>query len=153
MPTCDIEQSATGWVDDGMMNERIEHVFPTYLQSDPKIEEFLLKADALKPNSIDEFNMIKRQLAKQYTFIGKSKLCKNFIKMQCEGRISNHLRNILTVKAVRSWSGDVNMSVVTKANNDDGKPISCPHNCDYCPSQTVANGAKKDIRATNVRRK
>jgi ELP3 family radical SAM enzyme/protein acetyltransferase len=145
MATCDIEKSPTGWIDDGMMNERIEHVFPTYLKTDTSIEEFLLKVDALKPKTVDEFNIIKRQLAKQYTFLGKSKLCKTFIKMQYEGRISDHLRNLLTVKAVRSWSGDVNMSVVTKANNEDGKPISCPHDCDYCPSQTVANGATKDM--------
>ena len=143
--SCDIERSATGWIDDGLMNERIENVFPTYYQNDPNVENFLLEIESLNPQSIDEFNNIKRKLAKKYTFLGKTKLSKTYIKMLAENRISENLKNLLTVKAVRSWSGDVNMSVVTKANNKDGKPISCPHNCDYCPSQTVENGAEKDM--------
>ena len=62
--SCDIERSASGWVDDGLMNERIENVFPTYYDNDPNVENFLLEVDTMNPQSIDEFNNIKRKLAK-----------------------------------------------------------------------------------------
>ena len=112
------------------------NIIPDTDVSHPKVEEFLLKVEKDNPLSRREFQALKRKYVKEYGLFNKAIISQTFMKMLMGNRISNKMKDFVKVKAVRSWSGDVNQSVVTKAVNKDGKLISCPYDCDYCPTQT-----------------
>ncbi|MFC1663567.1 elongator complex protein 3 [Patescibacteria group bacterium] len=75
---------------------------------------------------------IKRNLAKKYKISCPSnvELLKVYHKLLEDGRLktNKNLERVLRIRSVRSLSGIVNVSVLTK-------PYPCPGKCLYCPSQ------------------
>jgi len=104
----------------------------TSKSSENKIElivKELIKSGVKTPKGLDAF---KRKMAKKYkTSCPKNiSLLKTYHKMTNNKRIkkSKRLENLLKTRPIRSLSGIVNVSVLTK-------PYPCPGECIYCPSQ------------------
>jgi len=78
---------------------------------------------------------VKRKIAKKTrtSFVKNSDLLKTYHELVQNKRIkkSEKLENILKTRPIRSLSGIVNVSVLTK-------PYPCPGKCIYCPSQENA---------------
>lgn len=101
------------------------------------IAERLVQAD---PKSKEELEVFKRKLAKELKILYPDNIIllailKNFCASQTRAnsrgldpRKMNYLRNLLRVRPVRSLSGIVNVSVLTK-------PYPCPGHCLYCPNE------------------
>ena len=91
----------------------------------------MLKANIKDRAGLDSF---KRQIAKKYgiAILKNSELLKIYhettSKKRWKGRPSNLLETLLRKRPVRSLSGVVNVSVLTK-------PWPCPGKCIFCPSQ------------------
>lgn len=51
-----------------------------------------------------------------------------------------YLEPFILKKPNKSWSGVIVVTIVMKPDK-----FSCPENCDYCPNQTIKNGAKVDM--------
>ena len=96
-----------------------------------KVEELivqeLIKNRAKTP---DDLAMIKREMAKRYKIPCPSNI--NLLKAYHEmvrnkrTKLSKNLENLLRTRPIRSLSGIVNVSVLTK-------PYPCPGKCIYCP--------------------
>lgn len=88
----------------------------------------------LKQNITDlrRFFALQRKIAKQYKkqFIRKDKLIKTYHTLLEEGKIkeNKHVEELLKIRSIRSLSGVVSISVLTK-------PFPCPGSCLYCPNQ------------------
>ncbi|MCK4473952.1 tRNA uridine(34) 5-carboxymethylaminomethyl modification radical SAM/GNAT enzyme Elp3 [Candidatus Parcubacteria bacterium] len=89
----------------------------------------LIKAKAKTPADLA---MIKRKTAKKYKISCPSNiaLLKDYHKMKRNKRIkkSANIENLLITRPIRSLSGIVNVSVLTK-------PYPCPGKCIYCPQE------------------
>ncbi len=74
--------------------------------------------------------MVKRKAAKEYKVpcLSNIELLKTYRRMVGDGRIkpSVNIENLLRTRPIRSLSGIVNISVLTK-------PYPCPGKCLYCP--------------------
>jgi len=98
-----------------------------------KIEEIIIKElthTLIKtPSHLDSF---KRRIAKKYkiTCPTNVELLRTYHKMAENKRIklSQNLLNLLRTRPIRSLSGIVNVSVLTK-------PYPCPGKCIYCPTE------------------
>ena len=89
----------------------------------------MLKSGAKNP---DDLASVKRRLAKKYRIPCPSNLnlLKIYHKLVKKGSVkkSSRIENLLRVRPVRSLSGIVNISVLTK-------PYPCPGKCLYCPTE------------------
>ena len=93
----------------------------------------------------DAFSRTTLMLARTYkTMFGKRELWAAYRALNTSDPktypMRTSLRLALLKKAVRSASGIVNVSVVMP-----GSRFSCKYNCKFCPSETVAAGAPKDM--------
>ncbi len=102
------------------------------MSSNSKLEKaiyFLLKN---KDKALVDLNLIKRKIAKNFKIPLPSnvELLEEYHKLVKKKRLKRDLglENILKKRRVRSVSGIVNISVLTK-------PYSCPGKCLYCPNQ------------------
>jgi elongator complex protein 3 len=88
----------------------------------------------LKDNITDlrRFFALQRKFSKQYRkqFIRKDKLIKKYHTLLEDGKIkeNKHVEELLKIRSIRSLSGVVSISVLTK-------PFPCPGHCLYCPNQ------------------
>ena len=71
--------------------------------------------------------------------INKNKLL-NYYTNNFTQQPQQNIINILCNKPLRSWSGVIVVTVVMKPDK-----FSCPHNCHYCPNETIQNGAQYDM--------
>ena len=92
-----------------------------------EIVEELLKNP---PHNFEELANLKRKLAKKYGVPSPSNIAlfKAYQNLLSKKRLkpSPHLRELLKTRPIRSLSGVVNISVLTK-------PYPCPGKCIYCP--------------------
>ena len=80
----------------------------------------------------DNLAMVKRKMAKKYKIscpsnVNLLKIYHEMVKNKRVG-LSKKIENLLRTRPIRSLSGIVNVSVLTK-------PYPCPGKCIYCPSQ------------------
>lgn len=80
------------------------------------------------PQTKAELDTFKRHIAKEYKIPYASNLDLLAALKTSEGQIPVGLVELLRVRPVRSLSGIVNVSVLTK-------PYPCPGNCLYCPAE------------------
>jgi len=89
----------------------------------------LIKAD---PKDPEDFALFKRKTAKKYKIpiFTNTELLKAYHKLAelKKVRLDKNLENLLKIRKIRSLSGIVIVSVLTK-------PYPCPGNCLYCPTQ------------------
>lgn len=94
-----------------------------------KIIKELIKSGA---KTAEDLAMIKRKIAKKYKIACPSNivLLKTYHKMVKNKSLKRSLilENLLRTRPIRSLSGIVNISVLTK-------PYPCPGKCIYCPNQ------------------
>jgi len=95
----------------------------------PKIADQLINTN---PRTKAELDSFKRRMAKEYKISYPSNL--NLLSALRKhksviGETYGRLRDLLRVRPIRSLSGIVNVSVLTK-------PYPCPGNCLYCPTET-----------------
>ncbi len=102
------------------------------MTKEEKIESIvqeLIKSDIKNRQHLDSF---KREMSKKYNILPPSNitLLKTYHKMVRNGRIKEEkrIKDLLKTRPVRSLSGIVNVSVLTK-------PYPCPGECIYCPNQ------------------
>ena len=101
-----------------------------------QINESIIR-ELLKPGIKTRVDLmrLKRKIAKKNNspFPKNSDLLKTYHKLLQNKRIkrSEKLENILKTRPIRSLSGIVNVSILTK-------PYPCPGKCIYCPSQKNA---------------
>jgi len=80
----------------------------------------------------DDLDAFKRKMAKKYkvSCLKNLELLKIYHKLSQKERIKlpKNIENLLRMRPVRSLSGIINISVLTK-------PYPCPGKCIYCPSQ------------------
>lgn len=79
-----------------------------------------------------QFFALQRKFAKQYKkqFFRKDRLIKKYHTLLTEGKIkeNKHVEELLKIRSIRSVSGVVSISILTK-------PFPCPGRCLYCPNQ------------------
>jgi len=89
----------------------------------------LIKSEA---KTSEDLAVFKRRIAKKYKIQCPNNviILKAYHKLTGKGRLKKNIRieNLLKTSPVRSLSGIVNVSVLTK-------PYPCPGKCLYCPSQ------------------
>ena len=94
-----------------------------------KIVKDLIKSGAKTP---DDLAFFKRKMAKKYkvSCLDNISLLKYYHDLIKKGNIKKSpiIENLLISRPVRSLSGIVNVSVLTK-------PYPCPGECIYCPSE------------------
>ncbi len=85
-----------------------------------------------EPQSLNDLASFKRRAAKKYKISCPSniELLKVYHKLLKNGKIkrSEKIESLLKTKPIRSFSGIVNISVLTK-------PYPCPGKCIYCPKE------------------
>ncbi len=103
------------------------------MEKDEKIKSIvreLIKSDLENRQGLDSF---KRKMAKKYKISCPSNitLLKTYHKLKRKERIepSKSIEKLLRTRPIRSLSGIVNVSVLTKS-------YPCPGECIYCPNQT-----------------
>lgn len=96
------------------------------------LQEFILTLLSKGVDNLDDFMHEQRIFAKSYkgSFLRKDDLLTAYRQLLEEGKIeeNNFLLDVLKVKKVRSISGTVSVSVLTK-------PFECPGKCIYCPNE------------------
>ena len=96
------------------------------------VKEIIKKAKEREINKKEELDQIKRELAKKYKgkFLPNFLLLKRYQELLENGEIEKmpFLEEILKKRPIRSLSGIVTVSVLTK-------PYPCPGKCLYCPFQ------------------
>jgi elongator complex protein 3 len=94
-----------------------------------KFINLLLEKDI---TGLRQFFSLQRIFAKQYKrqFFRKDLLIKKYHTLLAEGKIkeNKHVEELLKIRSIRSVSGVVSISVLTK-------PFPCPGRCLYCPNQ------------------
>ncbi|MFC1789468.1 elongator complex protein 3 [Patescibacteria group bacterium] len=95
-------------------------------------EKILKKLVRSKIESPDDLASFKRKMAKKYEISCPSNilLLQEYYKLVKKRKIafSERIKNLLCTRPVRSLSGIVNVSVLTK-------PYPCPGKCLYCPTE------------------
>jgi len=96
------------------------------------VKEIIKKAKERKIKRKEELDQIKRELAKKYKgkFLSNFLILKKYQELLENGEIEKmpFLEEILKKRPIRSLSGIVTVSVLTK-------PYPCPGKCLYCPFQ------------------
>jgi elongator complex protein 3 len=96
------------------------------------VKEIIKKAKERKIKRKEELDQIKRELAKKYKgkFLSNFLILKKYQELLEKGEIEKipFLEEILKKRPIRSLSGIVTVSVLTK-------PYPCPGKCLYCPFQ------------------
>jgi elongator complex protein 3 len=96
------------------------------------VKEIIKKAKERKIKRKEELDQIKRELAKKYKgkFLSNFLILKRYQELLEKGEIEKipFLEEILKKRPIRSLSGIVTVSVLTK-------PYPCPGKCLYCPFQ------------------
>ena len=99
------------------------------IEMNQKFIEELLKSEVKTP---DDLARAKRRFAKKYQIPCPSNtaLLKTYHEL-VKNKSAEKIENLLRTRPIRSLSGIVNVSVLTK-------PYPCPNSCLYCPSQEGA---------------
>jgi len=96
------------------------------------IEKFIIELSALELDNFGEFEKFQRRFSKanKVAFFTNDNLIRVYHKLVKNRTIPKNpaTEKLLTLKATRSLSGIVVVSVLTK-------PYACPGKCLYCPSQ------------------
>ena len=94
---------------------------------DKTLEKIILELIKSEIKSRDDLDSFKRKMAKKYKIScpKNSELLKTYHKMAGN---SKKIERILCTRPIRSLSGIVNVSVLTK-------PYPCPGKCIYCPEE------------------
>lgn len=99
------------------------------------INQLIIEADKRKIKSKEELALLQREFCKKnnISFFPIDKLLNVYKKLVNEGKIKSSVRmeELLRLKSIRSSSGIVVVSVLTK-------PFPCPGNCLYCPTEKNA---------------
>jgi ELP3 family radical SAM enzyme/protein acetyltransferase len=107
--------------------------------------EYLLSQPPAAYDTPAAFGRTTLQIARTTkSMVGKRELWATYSALNAADPVRYPMRTSLRLallkKAVRSASGIVNISVVMP-----GSKFSCKYNCRFCPSETIANGAAKDM--------
>jgi elongator complex protein 3 len=95
-------------------------------------ELIILELLKIRAETSDDLSLIKRKIAKSMKIScpGNISLLKSYHKLVKEKRIKKNLKleMLLRTRPIRSLSGVVNVSILTK-------PYPCPGKCLYCPNE------------------
>lgn len=105
----------------------------------------LIRMDEMCYNTKSAYTSTSLRLARKYKkMVGKRELCDAYRALNTSRPdkfpMIPALHNALMIRAVRSASGILNVSVVMPPDT-----FSCKYNCKFCPNETKANGATVDM--------
>lgn len=110
-------------------------------EKNPKIKSFVLVLSCITESK--SYNTIFNELKKRYKILPKKRdmnIMYQYLVKNNTIQPNPYLEPFILKKPNKSWSGVIVVTIVMKPDK-----FSCPENCDYCPNQTIKNGALVDM--------
>jgi ELP3 family radical SAM enzyme/protein acetyltransferase len=110
-------------------------------EKNPIIKSFVLVLSCITES--ESYNTIFNELKKRYKILPKKRdmnIMYQYLVKNNTIQPNPYLEPFILKKPNKSWSGVIVVTIVMKPDK-----FSCPENCDYCPNQTIKNGALVDM--------
>jgi len=108
---------------------------------DPKTKIFITNIINADPKTQSDYDRLYSIISRKLKYLPRKSTLNSYLIQNnyiCNGIDCSILQQFLIKKKARSYSGVLNVSVVTLEK-------MCPYKCVFCPHETIANGAKADM--------